>query len=38
VHPWLVDGGAKSGSGCWGMELNIGDMLYIDEIVVKKEV
>ena len=38
VRPWLVDGGAKSGSGCWGMELSVGDMLYIDELTVKKEV
>lgn len=38
VRPWLVDGGPKSGSGCWGTELSIGDMLYIKEVDVKKEV
>ena len=38
VHPWLVDGGAKSGSGCWGTELSVGDMLYLKEVTVKKEV
>ena len=38
VRPWLVDGGTRSGSGCWGMELSIGDMLYIEEVAVKKEV
>lgn len=38
VRPWLVDGGSKSGSGCWGTELNIGDMLYFEEVNVKKEV
>jgi hypothetical protein len=27
VRPWLVDGGARSGSGCWGTELSVGDML-----------
>ena len=38
VRPWLVDGGPKSGSGCWGTELSIGDMLYLKEVIVKKEV
>jgi hypothetical protein len=38
VRPWLVDGGARSGSGCWGTELSVGDMLYIEEVYVKKEV
>ena len=38
VRPWLVDGGAKSGSGCWGTELSIGDMLYVQDVRVKEEV
>jgi len=38
VRPWLVDGGAKSGSGCWGTELSVGDMLYLDDVLVKEEV
>ena len=38
VRPWLVDGGAKSGSGCWGTELSIGHMLYVKDFMVKKEV
>jgi len=38
IRPWLVDGGAKSGSGCWGTELNAGDMLYIQDVRVKEEV
>ena len=38
VHPWLVDGGPRSGSGCWGSELSVGDMLYITELKVKDEV
>ncbi|CAA7262588.1 unnamed protein product [Cyclocybe aegerita] len=38
VRPWLVDGGgARSGSGCWGMELSVGDMLYIKDLNVKEE-
>jgi hypothetical protein len=38
IRPWLVDGGAKSGSGCWGTELSIGDMLYLEDVLVKEEV
>ena len=38
VRPWLVDGGSKSGSGCWGKELSVGDMLYVEDLMVKKEV
>ena len=38
IRPWLVDGGAKSGSGCWGTELSVGNMLYIEDLMVKKEV
>ena len=36
ICPWLVDGGAKSGSGCWGTELNVGDMLYVQDVRVKE--
>jgi hypothetical protein len=38
IRPWLVDGGAKSGSGCWGNELNVGDILYVQDVRVKEEV
>ena len=38
VRPWLVDGGAESGSGGWGTELSIRDMLYVEEVRVKEEV
>ena len=31
IRLWLVDGGAKSSSGRWGAELNVGDMLYVQE-------
>ncbi|KIM47235.1 hypothetical protein M413DRAFT_440719 [Hebeloma cylindrosporum] len=37
IRPWLVDGGSKSGSGCWGTELSEGDMLYIVDLTVKDE-
>lgn len=38
IRPWLVDGGARSGSGCWGTELSVGDMMYIEEVRVKEGV
>lgn len=38
VRPWLVDSGAKSGSGCWSTELSVGDMLYIEDLKVKEGV
>ena len=38
IRPWLVDGGAKSGSGCWGTELSVGDMLYLEDVLVMEEV
>jgi len=38
IRPWLVDGGAKSGSGCWGTELSVGDMMYVEDVLVKDPV
>ena len=38
VRPWLVDGGSKSGSACWGKELSTGNILYIEEVNVVREV
>ncbi|PPQ84753.1 hypothetical protein CVT26_014688, partial [Gymnopilus dilepis] len=37
IRPELVDGGRRSGSGCWGKELNEGEMLYINDVRVKEE-
>ncbi|PPQ99871.1 hypothetical protein CVT26_009315 [Gymnopilus dilepis] len=37
IRPWLVDGGKRSGSGCWGEELSSGDMLYVQDLTVKPE-
>ncbi|KDR66028.1 hypothetical protein GALMADRAFT_259860 [Galerina marginata CBS 339.88] len=37
IRPWLVDGGSRSGSGCWGSELSVGDMLYVQDLSVKAE-
>ncbi|KIM49897.1 hypothetical protein M413DRAFT_439023, partial [Hebeloma cylindrosporum] len=37
IRPWLVDGGPKSGSGCWGTELSVGDMLYIEDFRVTED-
>ena len=36
IRPWLVDGGAKSGSGCWGSELSFGDILYVEDVLVEE--
>lgn len=36
--PWLSDGGRRSGTGCWGAELNTGDVIYIQEITVNSQV
>ena len=38
LRPWLMDGGLRSGSGCWGDELSHGDLLYVQELRVPKEV
>ena len=38
IRPWLVDGGAKGGSGYYGNELNVGDILYVQDVRVKEEV
>lgn len=38
VRPWLIDGGYRSGSGCWGAELSTGDILYIQDLTVKEQV
>lgn len=37
-RPWLVDGGRRSGTGCWGDEMNIGDLLYILKLEVEPSV
>ncbi|KJA18897.1 hypothetical protein HYPSUDRAFT_44734, partial [Hypholoma sublateritium FD-334 SS-4] len=36
VHPWLLDGGPRSGSGCWGEELNEGNIVYLQDLSVAK--
>ncbi|KAF8879191.1 hypothetical protein CPB84DRAFT_1793501 [Gymnopilus junonius] len=37
LRTFIIDGGPRSGSGCWGMELGVGDMLYVDDLEVKEE-
>ncbi|KAF8879186.1 hypothetical protein CPB84DRAFT_1828452 [Gymnopilus junonius] len=37
IRSWLVDGGPRSGSGCWGVELSVGDMVYVEDLEVKEE-
>ncbi|KAJ7503117.1 hypothetical protein B0H11DRAFT_619204 [Mycena galericulata] len=36
VRPHLVDPGYRSGTGCWGREMNTGELIYILDIRVKK--
>jgi hypothetical protein len=38
IHPWVVNGGAKSGSECWGTRLSVGDTLYVEVVNVGEEV
>lgn len=38
LQPWLADGGRRSGSGCWGDELNRGGMVYLEDVTVKNQV
>lgn len=38
VRPWLIDGGYRSGSMCWGPELNMGMMVYIEDLTVEERV
>jgi hypothetical protein len=38
IRPWLFDSGATSGSGCWGTKLSVGNMLYVEDVLVKEEV
>lgn len=38
VRSWLVDGGRRSGTGCWGRELNDGALIYLMDMSVKENV
>jgi hypothetical protein len=38
VQPWLIDGRYKSGSGCWGKELNKGQIVHFEDLIVKEQV
>ncbi|KAJ6590025.1 hypothetical protein DFH09DRAFT_1027257 [Mycena vulgaris] len=35
VRPHLVNPGCRSGSGCWGREMNSGNLVYIIDMTVK---
>ncbi|KAG6908196.1 hypothetical protein DXG01_005785 [Tephrocybe rancida] len=37
VHPWLLDQGPRTGTGCWGSELNSGNIIYILEMDVDEQ-
>ena len=38
VRPWLLEPGNRCGTGCWGNELNDGQIIYVLNISVIKEV
>ena len=38
LRPWLADGGRRSGTGCWGEELNRGTIVNLEDITVKSQV
>lgn len=38
VRPHLVDPGYRSGTGCWGREMDSGELVYILDITVKDSV
>jgi hypothetical protein len=40
IHPraWLLDGGRRTGTGCWGHEMNEGDLVYIFKLKVEPQV
>lgn len=38
VHLWLIDGSHRSGSGCWGQELNKSPVIYLEDLTVKEKV
>jgi hypothetical protein len=38
VRSWLVDGGRRSGTGCWGRELDEGALIYLMDMSVETNV
>lgn len=38
IRPWLVNEGVKKGTGCWGHELDKGELVYITDISVRAPV
>ena len=38
VRPWLVDGGRRSGTGCWNRDLDDGALIYLEDMSVKDNV
>ncbi|KAL0961303.1 hypothetical protein HGRIS_006262 [Hohenbuehelia grisea] len=37
LHPWLRNNGFHRGSGCWGLELNHGGIIYVQDINVQSD-
>jgi hypothetical protein len=38
IRPHLVDPGYRSGTGCWGREINSGELVYILDMKVNEQV
>ncbi|KAG6864944.1 hypothetical protein C0991_006173 [Blastosporella zonata] len=36
VRPWLLEPGRRQGTGCWGNELNDGQIIYVSEVSVNE--
>lgn len=38
VHPWLIEPGSRSGTGCWDEKLNSGRLVFIIKMSVIEKV
>jgi len=38
VRPWFIENGKGKGTGCWGRELNWGNLIYVMDMSVEPEV
>jgi len=38
VRPWLIDGGRRSGTGCWNHDLDKGTLIYLMDMSVRDQV
>ena len=38
ARPWLIENGKRKGTGCWGRELNRGDLIYVMDMSIEQKV